>query len=262
MSTGLVVGVDGQIGSFFFSEYLHNSGHELVGTTRNRSLISERKIFLDLDSNPVDVPDFSQYSFAVICASLTDVQCCEENWELCKRVNVTNTIHIIERAVTSGCFVVFLSSNLVFDGSKPFCTPLDAPKPASNYGKAKHCVEEFISSDCGHFACVLRLTKVISDKTPFIQKWKKDASQKGIISVLRHKTLAPVGVDEVAGAIRRCLDARLPGTFQLGGKTEFTYEDYATFLFQNMGSSPPQMRVIDSFSGAGIEYNSLATVLP
>ena len=93
------------------------------------------------------------------------------------------TIKIIDKAISRNCFVIFLSSNAVFEGSKPYYKYFEKVKPINNYGLFKSQVEKFIISSSKNYACILRLTKVISNKSSFILNWEKDLKEKGYCKV-------------------------------------------------------------------------------
>jgi dTDP-4-dehydrorhamnose reductase len=124
-------------------------------------------------ANPEYNLDFSNYECVIICAAITNIAYCETDPENCERINSINTIKLIERCVDSNCFVIFLSSNAVFDGSKQFYNHTDPPNPNTFYGKSKLLVENYIQSLNTNQACILRLTKVITEYSQFIQKLDK-----------------------------------------------------------------------------------------
>jgi dTDP-4-dehydrorhamnose reductase len=112
----LIIGQDSQIGSFL-KKKLKN--FNLYGTTRHKDRVSTKTLFFDLEEPTFQI-DFSRFDAAIICASVTNLQKCNQKIEECERINVQNTIKLIDILSSHNCFSVFLSSNAVFDGKKPF----------------------------------------------------------------------------------------------------------------------------------------------
>ena len=51
-------------------------------------------------------------------ATLTDVDKCELNQELAWKINVEGTKNIVDAAKTTGSFVIYISTDYVFNGEK------------------------------------------------------------------------------------------------------------------------------------------------
>ena len=55
---------------------------------------------------------------AVLCAGITSLAVCRQDPQACRRINVENSLAVLRQLAGTGTFVVALSTNLVFDGSK------------------------------------------------------------------------------------------------------------------------------------------------
>ena len=137
--TVLIVGIDGQIGSALATD-LRSRGVVVQGTSRKTKCLNETVSFLNLDDQPPELP-YAKFSHVVICAGMTNIETCEHNQALCQEINVSGTIALIDRCLESGCFVVYPSSNAVFDGTQAFNKHDDPPNPKSAYGRAKLAIE-------------------------------------------------------------------------------------------------------------------------
>jgi dTDP-4-dehydrorhamnose reductase len=258
----LIVGIDSEIGSAF-AQYISEKGsYQVVGTTRRKlkSRETESLYQLDLANLESNLPRLDYYAI-VICAGVTNQVICKEEPELTWRVNVDNTIEVIKRFYSLNTQVIFLSSCSVFDGTKPFSRHTDAPNPISNYGKQKVAVEEFLQKNLANYA-ILRLTKVISEETRFIKNWRKSAAKGESIRAYSNRLLSPVGVMEVCKAVESIIGTRSSGLFQLGGRMEHSYFEFAQSYFQDEPSHRNLIVSVEDPHAIGGVSNSLASNLP
>ena len=73
---------------------------------------------------------------------------------------------------SNGSFIIYLSSHAVFNGEKAFYNHNDTTCPITVYGKHKNEVENYLTKNIKKNSCILRLTKVITNNTPFNKKWE------------------------------------------------------------------------------------------
>lgn len=255
----LIVGIESQIGSAL-KELLINNSFDVKGTTRKKET-NKNTYFLDLEEPDYEVIN-KKFNSIIICAAVTNIAKCEENPNECGKINVTNTIKLIDTAVANNSFVVFLSSNAVFDGSKSFYKYTDTTNPKTRYGKFKNAVEKYIKNRKSDKVCVLRITKVITKNTPFIKRWENE-SASGLSIRATNRLLSPVPIDRVVDTIKLLIDRKQSGIYQLGGSEEVSYFEYAHSYFKN--SSKNLKLITAGNEGAtplSIEYNSLTTYLP
>ena len=257
----LIVGGTGQIGEVL-KKSLKKSSYRVSATTRHREIKKKDLLYLDLEKPNFEI-DFTKFDFVIICAAITNIAKCETQYLKCKKINYKNTITLINKCVKSKCFTIFISSNAVFDGRKKFYKSADARNPVSKYGEFKLLVEKYIEDLPSNKACVLRLTKVITNKTTLIQNWKKNLKNGKIIKVFNNKFISPVKIKDLNAAIQKIIENKKSGIFQLGGKKEISYYEYAKKIF----SSDPNMKknIIPLESSKQKIYtlhNSLMTNIP
>jgi dTDP-4-dehydrorhamnose reductase len=219
-------------------------------------------LYFDLSEPNLNI-DFSKYECVILCAAITNIAQCESEPEKCERINSINTIALIEKCVASKCFVIFLSSNAVFDGKKPFYKHTDTTSPTTKYGEFKVNVEKYIQDLPQNDACVLRLTKVITDSTPFIQNWKAAAENGNEIKAFSNRLISPIDIEDVVDSIQLLVERKNSGIFQLGSSEEISFYEFAKKIFT---SEPNTLSKIVATQAPSIEsniaYNSLAMNLP
>ena len=164
----LIVGGESTIGAAL-SNFWTEKNIPFRASTRNTELLLNSRLFIDL-SQPHTFSDISGYKSAVICAAITEMSVCENNPIETKSVNVSGTIELIKRLSSINTYVLFLSTNQVFDGKHPNRKPDASRNPISEYGRQKAEVEIFIGSIPN--AGVLRLSKVILPDLELLIKWK------------------------------------------------------------------------------------------
>jgi dTDP-4-dehydrorhamnose reductase len=70
-------------------------------------------------------------------AAMADVDLCEKEQEMATRINAQATSTISEQAAKAGSFLVYVSTDYVFDGKKGMRVESDTPSPINHYGKTK-----------------------------------------------------------------------------------------------------------------------------
>lgn len=256
----LIIGGDGQIGSELYS-YLKKKNINTFKTSRNTKLINEKTFYFDLEKPSYEFLQ-NQFTAVVICASATNISSIEKEPRKFRNINVFNTINLIKELSKNKIFIIFLSSNVVFDGKKQFYKYSDKTCPISLYGKYKCEVEEYLNYNLKKKSCILRLTKVISKKTPIIEYWNKELNNGKIISAYKDKFLAPVIILKVTQTIKILIKKKQNGIFQLGGDKEMSFYEFAKYFYKEFPTFTKLIKSKSVNKNEMITYNSLKTHLP
>lgn len=258
MSRSLVIGADAVIGAALYA-MLKAGKHDVIGTSRGGG----SDLALDL-ADRKSWPPLPQADVAYICAAISKLDDCERNPETAYRVNVEGTSALIEKLQASGTFCVFLSSNHVFDGTKPQRAPDDIPCPINEYGRQKAATER---AALAAGAAVLRLTKVIVKGDPRIRAWHEALQKGNKVTAFDDIFLAPVTLDNALAAMLDIGAARAPGIYQISGSEDFSYFDLARGIAQHIGADSA---LVEHGSGAAAgvpkafrpRYSSYRQTLP
>lgn len=256
----LVVGANSQIGSALIVN-LRKESYNVFGTTRDIKNNNRDLLYFDLFESNLSI-DFTKYECVIICAAITNIAQCESEPEKCERINSTNTIALIDKCVISKCFVIFLSSSAVFDGKKPFYKYTDKASPITNYGNFKLIVEKYIQALPPNKACVLRLTKVVTENTPFIQNWKTAAEKGGEVKAFRNRLISPIAIEDVVDSLQLLVERKNSGIFQLGGSEEISFYEYAKKVFSSNPNILGNIVATDATEPIVADHSSLTTFLP
>lgn len=215
-----MVGADSMIGAALL-RYLERAQQPAIGTSRRPHT---PHLYLDLAAAPDTWHIPSGLRTAFLCAGIARLEACYQDPIGSAKVNVEGMVALAARLITAGVYVIFLSSDKVFNGKRP-TMPADAPyTPTTVYGVQKVETEERILAMGG---AVLRLSKVLGSKNPLFQSWATDLADGKVITPFSDLTLAPVAVKTVVTVLRLLADARLGGVWQLSGAVDTSYAEAA-----------------------------------
>jgi len=251
----LIIGSDSQIGLELF-DYLQQKNLSVYGTTRRLENVKDTVFYLDLE-NPIFEQFDREFDTVIMCASITSIKYCQENYSDCERINVSNSIKIINHFRIKGSFIIYLSSVDVFNGEIPFQKYTDDPSPISNYGKFKLKVENYLTESAPKSSAIIRLTKVLSKNTPIVKLWNKNADENEEIITYSDKYISPIEIYIVLDAIHLVLTQQSYGLYQLGGDKEISYTDFAQMIFVNK-----DVKITSRKENVIYKHNSLVTHLP
>ena len=136
----LVTGALGQLGGHLVDELDAQARHEVLGLDRPGAAGPGALVGVDLaDHDEVaDLVGSFRPDVVIHAAACTDVDRCETDPDAAHRDNVAATESVAAAARTVGAHVVFVSTDYVFDGTKPGpYVETDVPNPQSVYGRTK-----------------------------------------------------------------------------------------------------------------------------
>ncbi|MDA3926669.1 MAG: SDR family oxidoreductase [Kiritimatiellae bacterium] len=239
----LVTGASGLLGRPILKSLKEIPEWNVTGTAYSRATENLTKVDLaDLDnlSNFLDGinPDIIVHSAA---ERRPDVS--QKDPEGTERLNVGTTAKIAEWAAANNAFMVYISTDYVFDGTAPPYTPESSTKPLNSYGKSKLAGEFAVVSATLEYA-ILRVPILYGD-VEYIEESAALGIVKNIINAsdgekikaenwaIRHPTLT----DDVADIIQQMLllkekDPSFNGIFHWSGNEAMTKYDMAKIFAQ------------------------------
>ena len=232
----LVVGADGQIGRELLGR-LRAAGRPAVGTSRRAGGVA---LHLDLaaDSRAWELPD--RVAVAYLCAAVTSVDGCRRDPAGAAAVNVAGTLALADRLRDRGAHLVFLSTNLVFDGSRPHVPEDAAPAPRTAYGRQKAAAEADLLAAGG--ATVVRLTKVLPPGWPLLTGWADALRREEPVSAFSDLRIAPIPLGFAAEVLVRAGAARPGGVVHVSGDEDVSYAAVARELAARLGVPAGRVR--------------------
>jgi dTDP-4-dehydrorhamnose reductase len=149
----LLVGGSGVLGS---NIVVSNPAFELYPTYLRNRIAHPRALQLDISDRDGVLKRVEAIKPEVIVhtGGMTRPTACEKKPALAYRVNVEGTAHLVEAARSVGARFIFLSSDLVFDGSAERYDEDSPTHPLSVYGRTKVAGEELVRTGSDDFAIV------------------------------------------------------------------------------------------------------------
>jgi dTDP-4-dehydrorhamnose reductase len=199
-------------------------------------------VYLDL-AKPPDIFDLPRADVAVVCAAITGVTACERDPAGTSLVNVTSTRRIIESLMDRGTFVIFLSTDRVFDGSSPWRRTDEFPCPTSEYGRQKAEIERVVLAG-GRSGSVLRLTKVLAAPVALFARWAAALQAGSPIEAFNDLVMSPLPLTSAVKLLVAMCRHRREGIFHLSGDRDITYAEVALRLARHCMCPPALVRAI------------------
>jgi dTDP-4-dehydrorhamnose reductase len=143
----IITGGSGLVGSNIIdkiSKKKEYKKYELISIDRNPASTKNCKN-LQIDILDRDkILDLEKLKPALImhCAALANISFCQQNKEIAYKVNVEGTRNIAELAKRAGAKLIYLSTDVVFDGKKGNYKEEDEAKPLNEYGRTKFLGEK------------------------------------------------------------------------------------------------------------------------
>jgi len=231
----LITGASGLYGSRLAKLALKNQ-HEVYSVHNQHSAENGVPIQVDIANKNKLTEEFLKVKPEAIvhAASMTDVDKCEQNRELAYKVNVEGTKNVADAAKACKAFLLYISTDYVFDGEKGCYLETDLASPISYYGYTKLKAEEYVKNTKGEF-CIAR-PSVIYGATPAAGKinfalWVLNKlKNKEQANVFNDQWNSPTLNSSLAEMTLEAVEKRLSGTYNLSGATRITRCDFAQLL--------------------------------
>jgi dTDP-4-dehydrorhamnose reductase len=207
-------------------------------------------VFADLATGDTEALTANVSDVAFLCAAMTNMQACQEKPELSYRVNVTETVHLAAQLVKQGTFVVFLSSNTVFNGLIERPNEDEPYSPVTEYGLQKSRAEQQLSEIPGadeHLA-IVRLAKVLSPDAGIAAEFLRRLRASEVISAFEDLSMAPISLSYATNGLLEIASRKLPGLFHFSGAEELSYAEFACRLAGYMAADPALVKAGSSRS--------------
>ena len=225
----LIVGGDSTIGSAL----ARSAGRRAICTSRRPA--SDNVLSLDLAGDPASWVLPERVDVAFLCAAVTSIKVCRSQPVETRLVNVERTVHLAERLTARGAFVVLLSTNQVFDGSKPYRSAEESPCPLTEYGRQKADAERAILAMGG---AAVRFTKVMAGVPALFLAWEEALTKGEPISPFADMVFSPVPLAFAVDALIAVGTRRVGGIVQVSGDCDVSYADAARRLAERLNADP------------------------
>ena len=231
----LITGGSGLYGSKL-AQLATNKQHQVFSAHNQHPTTYGHPIKLDI-TNKAQVETAlkkAQPDVVVHAASLTDVDKCELNPKLAMKINIKGTDNIVQALKKINAFLIFISTDYVFNGEKGYYTETDQPSPINYYGYTKLKAEEHVKTINSKY-CIAR-TSVIYGATPAAGKtnfalWLLDKlNKKERARVFTDQWNSPTLNTSLAEMTLEIAERNLAGIYHLSGVTRISRFEFAILL--------------------------------
>lgn len=168
-------------------------------------------------------------------AALTDVDRCEVDKDLAYKINVEGTKIIAEMARKFNYFLIYISTDYVFDGNKGLYKEEDETNPINYYGYTKLLGENFCQDFCIARTCVIYGAKPASGKVNFVL-WLINKLEKGEeVRIVTDQYITPTLNTNLAEMLLEVAERKITGIFHLAGTTRVSRFGFAKEIARVFG---------------------------
>jgi dTDP-4-dehydrorhamnose reductase len=231
----LVTGASGLLGSKIikkatdagyktFSGYLNNKpkfGQPFLLNLNNRSSISKTITQINPD-------------VVIHCAALTDVDLCETDRDLARKINSQSTKIVAEVSNQLGAYMTLISTDYVFDGLKGDYKEIDQVNPINFYGHSKLLAEKSITKINQDYL-IVRTSVIYGDK-PASGKinfalWLIDClKRRREVKIVTDQFASPTLNTNLADMILEACEKKLNGIYHMAGASKASRYEFAIKL--------------------------------
>jgi len=207
-------------------------GHEVIALHFSHDIPIEneklRKVRLDItDTLRVQDLILKERPQAVIhVAALGDVDECERNRELAWRVNVASTIALAQATEIVNAYMLYLSTDYVFDGERGRYSERDTPFPVDYYGLTKLMGEVAVEARCSRWS-IVRASSIYGlgpGRMNFAKFLIEKLSKGERVRALADQYTSPSQASLLAEAMIEIVERNLQGVFHVVGERMSRYE--------------------------------------
>ena len=241
--TVMVTGATGLLGRSLMGAFGANGGFVAIGAGFRRS--GPRIVCLDLRKREDVFAAVARHRPTIIvhAAAQRRPDEAEKHPEEAFALNAGGTKHMVEAAAAHGAWLLYISTDYVFDGSSPPYSTGAIPNPVNVYGRTKLAGEKLALAS--NFA-VLRVPMLYGP----VAGWGESPVTEMVPALLANigkpvwfdnwAVRYPTHVDDVASACLRlaaeCLEGRRPsGIHHASAHEAFTRMEMATIMAQKLG---------------------------
>ena len=246
----LITGASGLLGTKLCEIALRKNHEVYCAYSQHRPLYGTpvKLDILDLKAEQ-QILDKIKPQGVVHAAALTDVDKCEMEKELAWKTNVEATTNLVRLCKEHDAYLVYVSTDYVFNGEKGTYKEMDDPAPINHYGLTKLKGEEAVQTLNKY--CIVR-GSVIYGSTPATGKtnfalWLLDKlRKKEEVKIITDQWNSPTLNVSMAEMILQILEKRVNGIFHLAGATRLSRYEFAERLAETFNLDPKYIKPVQS----------------
>lgn len=241
----LVTGASGMLGYQLVHYFAKFSNFQVCSTSRKNVGLKNHLEFDLLSDDYHALLEWSRPDWVIHCAALTNVDECERNPDLARRVN-TDSVAKILSAVTRlslSSKLIFISSDAVKGDGEKMSDESCAVRPVNVYGHTKAEAEKILLASTS--SIVVRTT-VVGSKTDRGQRSFCDAIVDNARNNIETRLFSdvwfsPISCFELAERLKLLVESKVFGLFHVSGAERISKLDFGLRLLSNCGLPTEQV---------------------
>ena len=218
----LVTGASGNLGSYILRE-LRRSDLDVVAWSGSRTgkLFNPRLWPVNLANRDAVVDAFRKSRPAIVlhAAALSTVAACYGDPKSAKLINVDATKLLTELAAEANVRLLYVSTDLAFDGERGCYGEKDEPSPTSIYGQTKVRAERTVIQHAGH--AIVRISLLFGPtligQPSFFDKQLDALRGHGMVNLFSDEWRTPLSLLTVARGLVQIAQSDYCGLLHMGG---------------------------------------------
>ncbi len=251
----LITGGTGLLGKSLLEEAPGTAGLTATGLSDPTPLLPAR-----YRGFPLDVRDAAAVQWLVRhveptvvihTASIGSVDYVQRHPDEARAVNVTGTAHIAAAAAAVGAYLVFISSNAVFDGTRAPYREEDPVCPVNIYGRLKVEAEQLVAACTTIPTAIVRPILMYGWNHPTERvnpvTWVLRELPRGVtLPVVTDTYTNPLWAPSCAQVIWRIVERQATGVFHVAGRDRVNRYEFAVETAKVFGLDPRQLKPVTS----------------
>jgi dTDP-4-dehydrorhamnose reductase len=245
LKTVLVTGASGFLGSNL-ALHCASEGYSVWGSYLSQPFelkgVTPRKLDVCRPDMIKALLDEAKPDFVFHLAAMSKPDDCAKDPAAARQINVQGSKLLAEACAQSGAKLVFSSSDLVFDGSKPMAKEEDEARPLGAYGKSKLDAEKAILAVEGARAAAVRTVLMYgwgrAQGRSFAENWIKSLLTQQPLKTFSDQYRCPVLADDLCSALLDIAEKDLRGVFHAAGPERMNRYDFAKKLALEFALDP------------------------
>lgn len=241
----LITGACGLLGAHLAAHLA--SSHEVIGLDRNPWW---GKRPLQVRPGDLAQPGWIEsqikelkLAWVIHCAALANVDRCEQEPALAEQMNSEMTRRIA-RTVQGPTRILYISTDGVFHGDRPFAFESWAPTPRTVYGRTKRQGELAVEQHApDHLIVRTNFYGWSSGRKKTAGEWLEEAlRERKEITLFHDFYFTPLYVVDLVERLKALMESGLRGTFHLAGKDRVSKYEFGSRLAECAGYSMDHVR--------------------
>ena len=240
MESLLITGSNGFIGSYMVNHLKKTFKIFQTDKTFITEYNAEDSVFMDITDSHLVSQIISKYRPDIVLhlAAIKDVDFCQIYPDQARHVNVNGTKNILDACAEVGVFLIFMSSDYIFEGTTGMYSEEDLRNPSTVYGNTKKESEDIIINS-GIRYCIFRSGGVYGNtkRQSSLLTWASERFKRGqVIHAYSNIYNTPTCLYDLCKGVELIAKEHREGIFHIAGcqrvnRSEFLREYALSFGF-------------------------------